>query len=137
MTITNTKAAIIGISIFAVLAIIAFSVWFEVEPLYSNKSQTPTQTNLPTVSDDNGPFELVATYQGNSNWTYKVTAQLPNPCVKATVETIIAESYPEKVTVQVKTSNTGEICAQVIQNFNFESTFSASEKASIRLSVSN
>ena len=80
---------------------------------------------------------LESKYISNNNWEYTVTGDLPNPCYKATVDATVAESYPEQVTVTVTTTapSGDEMCAQVIQEFSYEGTFSASDKAVIDFEV--
>ncbi|OGC44066.1 hypothetical protein A3J98_01740 [candidate division WS6 bacterium RIFOXYC1_FULL_33_10] len=93
----------------------------------SNTTQTYMENN----------FRLESKYISNNNWEYTVTGDLPNPCYKATVDTTVAESYPEQVTVTVTTTapSGDEMCAQVIQEFSYEGTFSASDKAVIDFEV--
>ncbi|MDY0097429.1 MAG: hypothetical protein RBS01_03715 [Candidatus Dojkabacteria bacterium] len=87
-----------------------------------------------TVQSD---FRLESKYIGNSKWEYTVTGQLPNPCYTAVVDALVAESYPEQVTITVVTKEPEPdmMCAQVIQDFKYNGTFSASEKAEINLAV--
>jgi hypothetical protein len=86
------------------------------------------------ISKDN--FSITYTYQGNSEWEYTVTGTLPNSCYSADVTAMVAESYPEQVTVQVKVSNNSpELCAEMIQDFKYTGSFNASEKATVTLSV--
>lgn len=82
-------------------------------------------------------FSLDKEYKGDNTWEYTVLGQLPNPCYQATVDTIVAESYPEQVTINVNISepNPDMMCAQVIQDFEYTDTFSASENASVTLKV--
>ena len=82
-------------------------------------------------------FKLESKYISENSWEYTVTGELPNPCYNASVDAIVAESYPEQVTVTVTIEEPDPevMCAQVIQEFSYEGTFSASEKADIKLVV--
>ena len=82
-------------------------------------------------------FKLESEYISENDWEYTVTGELPNPCYNATVDAMVAESYPEQVTITVTIEDPDPevICAQVIQEFTYEGTFSASEKATIKLVV--
>ena len=82
-------------------------------------------------------FKLESKYISTNSWEYTVTGELPNPCYNASVDAIVAESYPEQVTVTVTIEEPDPevMCAQVIQEFSYEGTFSASEKADIKLVV--
>lgn len=84
-----------------------------------------------------GNFKLQSEYISENSWEYIVTGELPNPCYNASVDTMVAESYPEQVTVTVTIEEPDPelICAQVIQEFSYEGTFSASEKADVEFVV--
>lgn len=105
---------------------------------FFKQNQTITDTdNKPTDKITDGNFTLETTYTQNSTWRYIVTGQLPNPCYSATVDALVAESYPEQVTILVKIiePNKDIMCAQVISDFEYEGTFSASELATVTLKV--
>ncbi len=93
----------------------------------SNTTQTYMENN----------FRLESKYISDNNWEYTVTGDLPNPCYKASVDATVAESYPEQVTVTVTTTAPAgdEMCTQVIQEFSYEGTFNASDKAVIDFEV--
>ncbi len=57
---------------------------------------------------------------------------LPTPCHSLTVDALIAESYPEQVTLQFASAGEAETCIQVISEQEFSIEFSASSEASIR-----
>lgn len=86
-----------------------------------------------TVED----FSLKYEYKGESRWEYTVVGQLPNPCFKVTTESLVAESYPEQVSivVKVKDPDPDEMCIQVIQEYEYMGEFNASELAKISLKV--
>ncbi len=92
--------------------------------------------NTPIIQEDG--FSLESRYIGDNIWEYTVTGQLPNPCYLAKVDVMVAESYPEQVTVNVNITEPKPdiMCAQVIQDFEYSNTFTASEKAVISLTVS-
>lgn len=110
--------------------------------LYMNKDlllkkdvpETPQDQNSSIVEDG---FTLKTEYTSENMWAYTITGQLPNPCYNAQVDVLVAESYPEQVTVSVKLTEPEPdiICTQVIQDYVYEGTFSASEKAEIDLIV--
>jgi len=94
-----------------------------------------TSDDKMVVMENN--FKLESKYISENSWEYTVTGELPNPCYNASVDAIVAESYPEQVTVTVTIEEPDPevMCAQVIQEFSYEGTFSASEKADIKLVV--
>lgn len=95
-----------------------------------------TSNDWKTLTEDN--ITLTYQYAGINVWKYNVKGQLPNPCHSAQVETLVAESYPEQVTVKVniqENSSTDTACIQVIQELDISGEFSASSKASVTLQV--
>ncbi len=98
---------------------------------YANDPLDPI-SNI-TVDD----FTLTYEYKGESKWEYTVVGQLPNPCFKVTTESLVAESYPEQVSilVKVKEPNPDEMCIQVIQEYKYSGEFNASELAKVTLKV--
>ena len=93
---------------------------------------TDTSDDKIVVMENN--FKLESEYISENSWEYLVTGELPNPCYNATVDAIVAESYPEQVTVTVTIEEPDPevMCAQVIQEFSYEGTFFASDKADIK-----
>ncbi len=87
------------------------------------------------IQKDN--FTLTYTYKGSNNWEYTVTGKLPTPCYNATTEAMVAESYPEQVSIKVTTKEDTDvqICSTVEKEYTYSGTFSASEKAKTSLIV--
>lgn len=73
----------------------------------------------------------------NEKWGYLVSGTLPNECYNADVQTIIAESFPEQVSLilDIKEPSEDLICTQVIQELQLTGEFSASQGASINFEV--
>lgn len=82
-------------------------------------------------------FKLESTFMQDSNWEYVITGQLPNPCYEALVDVVVAESYPEQVTVRIEVipPDADMMCIQVIEDFEYEGSFSASKDAIVNLVV--
>lgn len=57
---------------------------------------------------------------------------MPTPCDLLEAQAVVAESYPEQVTVEFSVINTAPTCAQVITPQRFKVDFSASAEAAIR-----
>ena len=60
---------------------------------------------------------------------------MPTPCHILDWETLIAESFPEQVTINFNLSTQAEVCTQVITPTRFLVEFQASEEASIRATL--
>ncbi len=95
---------------------------------------TQDPNNTPSV--DYG-MVLEKEYKSDNLWEYKVTGQFPNPCYTASVEEMVRESYPEQVTILVNVSQPSSemVCAQVISDYEYEDSFTASEQAEVKLEV--
>lgn len=88
-------------------------------------------------SKSGNDFYLSYTYKGDSLWDYSVTGTLPTPCYAVDTEAIVAESYPEQVTIKVTVQEqpTDGVCSTVIQEYSYSGTFSASELATVSFVV--
>lgn len=60
---------------------------------------------------------------------------MPTPCHILNWETLIAESYPEQVTINFNLSTQAEMCTQVITPTRFKVEFKVSEMASINATL--
>lgn len=91
------------------------------------------------VTSVNQGFTAKSEYGGNNTWNYTVTGSLPNPCYEASADAIVMESFPEQVIIEltVKQPASDVICTQVVEELNLEGTYSASELATMSLSILN
>jgi hypothetical protein len=130
------KKNVLGLSLLLfALIVIAGSIYY----LYVNREEdsldkTFIEDTSPVVEEgeyDN--LNLEYDYLGDNTWRYMVTGTLPNPCYNIETEAIVAESYPEQVTIKsiVTPPEEDEICAQVVQEVYEEGEFQASEEALI------
>ncbi len=126
---------ILFLILFLLIGIVIYILFIKTDLINRNDINNSNQSDFKTSVQSE--FRLESRYVGNSRWEYTVTGQLPNPCYNAEVDSIVAESYPEQVTVTVtiQEPKADMICTQVIQDFKYNGTFSASEKAEITLSV--
>jgi hypothetical protein len=69
-----------------------------------------------TVKTD--AFKLMRIYE-NGVHKFRGTVTTPTPCHTVVVEYLIAESYPEQITLRISTKNTKEVCIQVIAEKEF------------------
>jgi len=125
----KTSLFVLVIVILAVILYIYLTSDNSVVPKDNNNNTTQT-----LMQND---FRLESKYIAENSWEYTITGDLPNPCYKASVDATVAESYPEQVTITVTTTapRSDEMCAQVIQEFSYEGTFNASDKAVIDFEV--
>ena len=125
------KLAILSFFILIFLLLLT-GVW----ALFIKKDDSSTQNDSKTIAAEN--LTLTYRYVGVNKWEYNVKGELPNPCQKASIDALVAESYPEQVTIMVnikeeKSSET--VCIQVIQELDMSGEFSASSKAIVKLQV--
>lgn len=123
---------IIGVGfLFVILVLIAGFLY----QMYAEKENSDDTNERNEITKDNFLFSY--NYKGNNLWEYSVTGTLPNPCYIIKTESVVAESYPEQVTV---TSTVTEppanlMCTQVIQEVNEVGEFQASELATVSFIV--
>lgn len=105
--------------------------------VYFFKQKEDSNNEIPQNPITSEDFTLEKEYISENTWEFKITGQFPNPCYSATVETVIAESYPEQVTITVNIIEPSKdiVCIQVISPFEYEGTFSASQQALITLNI--
>lgn len=56
---------------------------------------------------------------------------MPTPCDLVETEAVVAESFPEQVTLFFSVINNAETCAEVLTAYRFQAEFKASEQATI------
>lgn len=104
--------------------------------LFIKKDSVETTNDWVTITGDN--ITLTYRYAGVNVWKYNIKGQLPNPCQSAQVDALVAESYPEQVTIMVnikESKSKDTACIQVIQELDISKEFNASEKATVTLQV--
>jgi len=74
-------------------------------------------------------------YFDNGSHTIEGTITLPTPCHSLTTEALVAESYPEQVTIKFTTAPGTGICTQVLADKFFRVTFNASKDALIKATL--
>lgn len=99
-----------------------------------NKGRNIAPMETAVIKQEDG-INLEANYVEENLWEYTVTGTVPTPCHKVTVTNTVMESYPEQVDVNVEIKDSGDICAEVIQDVEEEGAFKASSEAQITLSV--
>ncbi len=109
------------------MLVIAGGSWFYFK--YVRATPYPT----PAVTDETPEMEITAKHQWK-NGTHIVAGDvnLPTPCYILNTNAVVAESYPEQVTINFVASTQGEACAQVVTTERFKVDFQASEKAIIK-----
>ncbi|MFW5720531.1 MAG: hypothetical protein ACOCXT_05910 [Candidatus Dojkabacteria bacterium] len=103
----------------------------------STQSENPrgTQEGRQLTLTENG-YTLNLSYTDANTWNYELTGDLPTPCHKANVETIVRESFPEQVTVTLAITRPTGMCIQVLEPITLTGTIEVSEQAEFDFIVS-
>ena len=76
-------------------------------------------------------FSLTQTYNEGVH-TFSGTVTTPTPCYTVEATALVAESYPEQITINVTTASDGsDMCTQVIDEKEFSLEATASEEANV------
>lgn len=117
--------------------------------VFGNDEVTPTTfptivpsnaVELPVVISDSGRiFEIegfrVNIFPQDGKFIYQGTITTPSPCHIVVVSPIIAESYPEQVTLSVEVRDPEEICIQLISEQDFQGEIPVSRDARFVVSL--
>ena len=71
----------------------------------------------------------------NGSHTIEGTITLPTPCHTITNEVLVAESFPEQISINFTTHPDSGICTQVLADKFFRVSFQASKDAIIRATL--
>mgnify|MGYP003394096470 FL=1 len=124
----------LGIAALVILVVIG-AVYF------STRDSAPVSTGEPNPNGNGSvlPAEIqtITVEHAFKDGTHIVAGNVtvPTPCDSLDVKTRIMESFPEQVILDFETTNSGEICAQVLSDRRFKLDFKASEKATIRATM--
>ncbi|KXK26483.1 MAG: hypothetical protein TR69_WS6001000487 [candidate division WS6 bacterium OLB20] len=126
----------------SVLALIALAAC---TPVMVDNEPSPTPVPSEYAEPTRPPYDVKTTFTdeergisvefsyGNGRYYYYGTVTTPTPCHKVLVDTRIAESFPEQVTMDVTVEATDAVCAQVIAEQVFSGEIQVSEQASLTL----
>ncbi len=131
----DKRSNVLVIVLFVLIVIGMFAFAY----LKSNELQAPSQVDeVPKGEEEESPLvtadRITAThYYTDGAHTFAGQIDMPTPCDLLTVETAVAESYPEQLTLNFKVVNNSESCAAVITPQRFLTTsVTASAEATIK-----
>jgi hypothetical protein len=123
--------------IVALIFVAVFGVW-----LFLRGGDMPTNFETPTYNETTSVYipegeQAVTLYHQGSggNHTYRGTIMLPTPCHSLETGTEIEKKLPENVTINITTTSSAEMCAQVISSKTFTVSFSADDEHAVLLRV--
>ena len=136
---------LLALALFVVLPFIGFYVGMKYQEAVAPPNEVVVNTSTPSatpkgsnnksttkISIKTNEVTLKATYE-NGVLKYSGTAQLPTPCHQLTDQTVVMESYPEQVKIQlvIDPPKSGTVCAQVVTPKDFSNQLQVSENAAI------
>lgn len=124
----NNKTVIISL---LVLVAILGGLWWSLAK-DKNQEQMPIGENGTT---DTSKSLTVDHYFNNGQHTIEGTITLPTPCHGLSHEVIMAQSFPEQVTINFTTKANDGICTQVLADKFFRVTFAANKDAIIKATL--
>lgn len=105
------------------------------EPVVSEPAPTPVQpieepVDEPVVEDKETLSITHSFSDGMHTYTGWVTT--PTPCYTVSTDGVVAESFPEQISIEITLTPTGEVCPAVLDSKSFEIEAGASEAAILR-----
>lgn len=129
----NNKAMLLAVLLFTlvVLSMFAFAYWKQKDA--SKEAEAP----VVPIDQSEDRYASITRIEGKHFFIDKVhtivgEVAVPTPCDLLDVDVIIAESFPEQVTLDFKLNNSAEFCAQVVTTQRFMVTAKVSEEATFK-----
>ncbi len=132
------RAIILSIALFVLIVLGMFAFVFIKQ---NEMSQTPAPTD-EIVETEGGKYADIKRIDGKHffiDGVHTVVGEvpMPTPCDLLEVDALIAESFPEQITLDFKVINNAEFCAEVITPQRFKVSASASEGATFKAMLQN
>ncbi len=98
------------------------------------EDQTANTIDSVTNNPNNSQHERINAKHQYRNGTHIVAGEvtLPTPCYVLTTSAMVAESFPEQVTIAFTSSTSGDVCVQLATTERFKIEFQASVQARIK-----
>lgn len=101
-----------------------------------DNTSSPSSTQKTTINIKTNDLSFTSTYQ-NGLMKYQGTVTVPTPCYEVKQEALIAESFPEQVTIRIKTELVKEVipqsCIQVVSQKPFSGEAKVDKNAIVRI----
>src|SRR3989344_4182577 len=123
-TIIMSKTTIGGI-VVVILALVLGVFYYFAPDSWKFWQGGQTANVIDSTIDTSKPHETITAKHQYKNGTHIVAGEvdLPTPCYVLSTDTLIAESFPEQVTIRFKAETSGEFCAQVVTTERFKVEF--------------
>lgn len=126
------------VALFAVIVAGMFGFAYLKNQELELAAEKQAQMNSPSVVAKKFSYleQIEATTQfADGVHTISGTLLLPTPCDELSVEAIVAESYPEQVTLQFSVGGVSDFCAQVMTEQPFSIVVTVSQNASFKATL--
>lgn len=112
--------------------VIALLVLFALASCVGN---VPYEPNDPPQPAPNEP--QVSVEYADGAWNYIIEVDIPTPCHGIDVDSAVAESYPEQISLTLTTTEPSDdaVCPQVVERTMVEGSVTASEYASMTITL--
>lgn len=131
----HSRTIILTTVLFAVIIAGMFVFAYLKKKELSEQTATPTDEEQVTTT----PYDYITRVDAKHFFidgvhTLAGSLQMPTPCDLLESSNRVMESYPEQVVLELTVINTADMCASVMTEQRFMTSFSASEAATIRAS---
>lgn len=129
-----SQKSIILIVVLFILLIIGMFTFTHLKRLeiMNDVATTTPQTTVEEIPYANINQIDAKHYFINGKHTLVGEIEMPTPCDLVEASALVAESYPEQVTVDFKVINNADACVDVITPYRFRVDFTASKEAKIK-----
>lgn len=129
-----SKTAITTTTILIILVIAGAFYYLAPDSVRFWDDQTAAVIDSGDDASNPSPHEAITAKHQFKSGKHIIAGEvnLPTPCHILTTTTQIAESFPEQVTINFTSKDSGEVCTQVITPNRFKIEFEASENAVIK-----
>lgn len=127
----RSRIKFVAIVLIAILVII-FAYFLQT----GNKDSDINFVKSDTLTLDSGKIHALHNIEKNAHMIVG-SVVLPTPCHELVLESVVAQSMPEQVTLLFSTQNRSDFCTQMITEKYFEIKFEADKNAKIKAVFDN
>lgn len=132
------RAIILSITLF-VLIVVGMFIFVFIKQTEINREPIVNQETPADTDDRYSSITRIDAKHFYIDGVHTVVGEisLPTPCDLLESEAIVAESYPEQITLDFSVINNAEFCAEVVTNQRFKISATASPEASFKALFQN
>jgi len=135
----TTGRRTVMLAVLAFLAVVAAMFAFA---FFTQNDSKESDSNKQSVEQTDERYSDIQRIDGKHFYidgvhTVVGEIQMPTPCDLLDVDSLVAESFPEQITLDFKVINNAEFCAQVVTPQRFKVSATASEEATFTALFNN